>query len=191
MTPTKKEQTHDRILDHASRAIRRAGYEGVGVAALMKEAGLTHGGFYAHFDSRESLVVEALERATRETLARMTAVMDDAAPGKAIEALAERYLHDSHVKNPGDGCALASLGSETHRQPAGVKAVVRRQVKDFLRLVEEALPEGGDPEERRDRACVLLSALVGSLVIARAADNAEVSSELRGAVKRFAAKQAG
>jgi TetR/AcrR family transcriptional regulator, transcriptional repressor for nem operon len=191
MQPTKKEQTHERILDHASRAIRRAGYEGVGVAALMKEAGLTHGGFYAHFESRDDLVVEALSRATDQTLARMTEVVDTAASGKKIEALADRYLQDSHVKNPGEGCALAALGSETHRQPAAVRAVVRRQVKDFLALIERSLPEGGDADERRDRARLLLSALVGSLVIARAVDNAEMSKAVRGAVKRFAAEQAG
>lgn len=191
MTPTKKEQTHERIVDHASRALRRAGYDGVGVAALMKEAGLTHGGFYAHFDSREDLVVEALERAAAESLGRMSEVVAAAEPGRGIEVLADRYLHDSHVKNPGEGCALAALGSETHRQPSAVKAVVRRQVKDFLALIEKALPEGGDPDARRDQAHVVLSALVGSLMIARAVESPEMSKAVRGAVKRFAAEQAG
>jgi AcrR family transcriptional regulator len=157
----------------------------------MKEAGLTHGGFYAHFGSREDLVVEALERAAEESLSRMNEVVEAAAPGKEVVALADRYQSDSHAKNPDEGCALAALGSETHRQPAGVKSVVRRQVKDFLALIEKALPEGGDAEERRDQARLLLSALVGSLMISRAVDNAEMSKALRGAVKRFAAEQAG
>ena len=189
---TKGEETHERIVEHAARAIRRAGYEGVSVAEIMKAAGLTHGGFYAHFRSREALLVEALERAASETLGTLSAEVEVPPPEKRLEALVERYLSDVHVKKPEGGCSLAALGSETHRQAPEVRSIASRQTKTFLSLIERLLRETGEtgePAARRDEARVLLSALVGSLILARAVDDAELSRSLRGAVKRFAAKR--
>src|ERR1700747_2548298 len=105
---SRKEDTHERIVDIAARAIRRHGYAGVGVADIMKEAGLTHGGFYAHFGSRDALVVEALERAGAESIAKMTAEAEAAPDGTAIDVLVTRYLSDAHVNAPDAGCTLAA-----------------------------------------------------------------------------------
>jgi TetR/AcrR family transcriptional regulator, transcriptional repressor for nem operon len=186
---TKKAETHERIVEKAARAIRREGYDGVSVADIMKEAGLTHGGFYAHFDSRDDLVVEALERAASESLANLTAEVDGAPEGKGLATLAARYLSDAHVKEPEAGCTLAALGSETRRQPIGVRALAARHVKTFSSLIERLLPtrkgSSSQDEARRDEARVILSALVGSIVIARAVDNAELSKAFRAAVRRF------
>ena len=95
-TPGKKQITHERIVDTAARAIRRAGFNGVGVADIMKEAGLTHGGFYAHFASRDALAGEALDRAGRDSAQRLakSALLRRARGGSAFQAFVERYLSE-------------------------------------------------------------------------------------------------
>src|SRR5438477_9743768 len=108
---SKKEETRERILRAAARAIRKHGYEGVGVAEVMKEAGLTHGGFYAHFDSRDALLVEALERAGRESFdAVARAAERRSAKGvSAFRSLVETYLADRHLESLDTGCPVAAL----------------------------------------------------------------------------------
>src|SRR5271170_4642862 len=102
---SQKEATHERIVDVAARALRRNGYAGVGVADVMKEAGLTHGGFYAHFDSREALLVEALERAGRQSLAVTRAAELRAGKGvSGFRSLVETYLADDHLASLETGC---------------------------------------------------------------------------------------
>src|SRR5439155_9525196 len=93
-TTPKKEQTRERILRAAARAIRRHGYEGVGVAEVMKEAGLTHGGFYAHFDSRDALLAAAADQAGAESIEHLTRVIAAAKPGQELMALVDSYLSD-------------------------------------------------------------------------------------------------
>src|SRR3989441_1837395 len=87
-----KEATHDRIVEAAARAIRRSGYDGTGVADVMKDAGLTHGGFYAHFASREAMLAEAADRAGAEGVAAASRIAGTAAPGRAFQALLRAYL---------------------------------------------------------------------------------------------------
>ena len=99
-TPTRKELTHERIVNTASTIIRRSGYDGTGVADIMKEAGLTHGGFYAHFDSRNQLLAEAVDRAAADTLARMQRVTGRAAAADALGVFVDAYLSDGHVASP-------------------------------------------------------------------------------------------
>lgn len=188
--PGKKEATHERIVAEAARALRREGYDGVRVAEIMNEAGLTHGGFYAHFASRDALLVEAAERATSSSLEALGA-MAVARPGDeggGLAALAERYLSDAHTGRAESGCALAALASETPRQPREVRAVATRNVEAFVGLVERLLP--GCDDGRRDEARVVVAALVGALVLARAVDDPDLSRDLRGAVKRFARRKA-
>src|SRR3954454_22570441 len=92
-----KEATHDRIVDAAARAIRRSGYNGTGVADIMKDAGLTHGGFYAHFPSREAMLAEAADRAGRETVAMMERIVAGSPPREALQRMAQAYLSKAHV----------------------------------------------------------------------------------------------
>src|SRR5678815_5097210 len=111
---SKKEETRERILRAAARAIRKHGYEGVGVADVMHKAGLTHGGFYAHFESRDALLVEALERAGRESgEAVRRAIQGRAAKGvSAFRALVEAYLADEHLGSLETGCPVAALAAD-------------------------------------------------------------------------------
>src|SRR5437763_10390580 len=111
-----KEATHDRIVEAAARAIRRSGYNGTGVADIMKAAGLTHGGFYAHFPSREAMLAEAADRAGAEAVAASARIAGAAPPEQALEALVRAYLSKTHVEGAERGCPVAALGSEMPRQ---------------------------------------------------------------------------
>ena len=168
---SRKHETHERILDVAARAIRRNGYAGVGVADVMKEAGLTHGGFYAHFASRDALLVEALERAGQESsnnLARATE--KGAAKGKsAFRALVEAYLSDDHLASIETGCPVAALGSDMPRQSDAVRDASAARVQRLVAGVRAKLPAG-----QRTAASLVAGTLVGALQLARAlGDNAE------------------
>src|SRR4249919_3175078 len=140
-----KEETHDRIVDAAARAIRRSGYGGTGVADIMKDAGLTHGGFYAHFDSREAMLAEAADRAGADTVATMTRVADAAPPDQALQAIIRAYLSKAHVEAVETGCAVAALGSEMPRQAPQVRRAATRRIKEMIDLVARQSPDWGQP----------------------------------------------
>ena len=168
---SRKEETHERIVDIAARAIRRNGYAGVGVADVMKEAGLTHGGFYAHFDSRDALIVEALERAGRQSSEAVTrAAQSHAGDGvSAFRSLVETYLADVHLASLETGCPVAALGCDMPRQSDAVREASTARVQRLIAAVRATLP--GAP---RATASVVAGTLVGSLQLARAlGDNAE------------------
>jgi AcrR family transcriptional regulator len=164
-TPTRKELSHHRIVDVAARAVRRAGYRGVGVADIMKEAGLTHGGFYAHFESRDAMLVEAMQRAGRDNLASLSEGMERRLRqgGTRFRALIETYLHDAHIARTEDGCVIAALASEMTRQHEAVRDEARRRVAAMVDLVRAALPSGTEDRE----AVVVASTMVGALQLAR------------------------
>jgi len=163
---TKKELSHVRIVDVASRAIRRAGYRGVGLADIMKEAGLTHGGFYAHFESRDSLLVEAMEHAGLENLASLTEAIERRVSKGAsrFRALVESYLNDTHMKRFENGCVVASLVSEMPRQPDTVRDEARRRVNVMIDLVASVLPKGTD----KCVAPLVTATMIGALQMSRA-----------------------
>ncbi len=165
MSPSRKDLSHDRIVEAASKAIRRAGYRGVGVADIMKEAGLTHGGFYAHFDSRDALIVEAMARAGQDNIASLTQVIERrlSRGGSRFQALVETYLHEAHMARTEDGCIIAALSSEMTRQEEVVRDEARRRVDAMVAMVHAALPEGADADE----AAVVTATMVGALQLAR------------------------
>ena len=172
IAPNRKALTHERILDTAARVIRRTGFQGVGVADIMKEAGLTHGGFYAHFPSRDALMAEALAHAGRQSAERIARgnATREARGASAFRALVEGYLSERHLSGTENGCAVAALASEMPRQSAEVRAAATQRVRSLIDLVAKALPEGADP----GRAAAVASQLVGALLLARAlGDNAE------------------
>jgi len=177
---SKREQSHHRIVEAASRAIRLNGYAGVGVADVMKEAGLTHGGFYAHFDSREALLVEAIEHAG----AMGAAMLDERIAARALEtgsplqALIDIYLSAEHLAQPEHGCVVGALAGEMPRQVDAVRAASAGRVDRLVRRVALALPDGADP----GLAGVIAGALVGNLQLARVqGDNAQGRAQLAAA----------
>ncbi|HEX3762010.1 MAG TPA: TetR/AcrR family transcriptional regulator [Kofleriaceae bacterium] len=180
-----KAETHERIVETAGRAIRAHGYDGASVADVMKQAGLTHGGFYAHFASREAMLEEAIDRAADDGRGRLRAVADRAEPGHALEAIIASYLSDRHVEHPESGCTLAALGSETRRQAPALRRIATRQVGGLADLIAAQLP-GGDTADNRDRALATLCGMVGALSLSRAVDDPALARALRDAVARAA-----
>ena len=176
--PSRKEATHERIVDTAARAIRRSGYDGAGVAEIMKEAGLTHGGFYAHFDSREEMLAEAADRAGADTVATMARVAAAAPPEQALKALLRAYLSKAHIESVETGCAVAALGSEMPRQATRVRRAATRRIKEMIDLVARQSPDWGQPGAH-ERALVTMATAVGALVLARAVDDPKLSNALR------------
>ena len=172
-----KEVTHERILDVAARAIRRSGYGGTSVADIMKEAGLTHGGFYAHFRSREAMLAEAADRAGAESVAASTRVVAAAPPEQALEALLRAYLSTEHVNNAEMGCPIAALGSETPRQVPEVRRAATRRIKEMIDVVARLLPDWGRPGAH-ESALVTVATAVGALLLARAVDDPKLSDAL-------------
>ena len=183
--PSRKEATHERIVRAAARAIRRSGYSGTGVADIMKAVGLTHGGFYAHFASREAMLAEAADQAGAESVATLTRVAAAAAPQNALRSMMEFYLSKAHVEHAETGCPMAALGSEMPRQAAKVRRAATRRIKEVIDVVIRHSPDRGTPGAY-EHALVTVAAMVGTLVLARAVDDPKLSAALRDAsLKHF------
>src|SRR5215213_8714998 len=176
--PSRKEATHERIVEAAARAIRRSGYGGTGVADIMKDAGLTHGGFYAHFDSREAMLAEAADRAGAESVARSARIAAAAPPQQALQALLRAYLSKEHVEGAETGCAVAALGSEMPRQAPEVRRAATRRIKEMIDLVARQSPDWGLPGAH-EHALVTVATAVGALLLARAVDDPRLSDAVR------------
>jgi AcrR family transcriptional regulator len=176
----RKDVTHERIVEAAGRAIRRSGYDGTGVAEIMKEAGLTHGGFYAHFASREAMLAEAADRAGADGVAAVARIAAAAPPKQAREALLSAYLSEAHVKGVETGCAVAALGSEMPRQAPDVRRAATRRIKEMIDLVARESPDWGK-RGAHEHALVTVATMVGALVLARAVDDSRLSDALRDA----------
>ena len=191
-SPSKKEQTRERILRAAARAIRKHGYEGVGVAEVMKDAGLTHGGFYAHFATRDALLAAAAEQAGAESSESLSRAVARAKPGEELMALVDTYLSDRHVEAPehGLGCAIAAAGSEVPRQHAEVRRAVGRRIKELIGLVERQFPEWGK-QAAHEKAMAIVSNLVGALTLARAVDDPQLSKAIRKSAREVIRAAAG
>lgn len=184
---SRKEITHTRIVETAARAIRRSGYDGTGVADIMKEAGLTHGGFYAHFASRDAMLAEAADRAGEETIAIAKKIFAEVPEDQALQALMQVYLSNEHMANIETGCSLAALGSEMPRQAPEVRKASTCRIKEMIGLIKNKLAGQSNAYEK---ALVMVSTMVGTLLLSRAVDDAELSEDFRqAALKHFDAKE--
>ncbi|MFL6603536.1 MAG: TetR/AcrR family transcriptional regulator [Steroidobacteraceae bacterium] len=182
-----KEATHERILETAARAIRRSGYDGTSVADIMKEAGLTHGGFYAHFASREAMLAEAADRAGAESIAASTRIAASSPPGQALQNLLRAYLSKEHVEGAEMGCPIAALGSEMPRQAPEVRRAATHRIKEMIDVVARLSPDWGQPGAHEE-ALVTVATAVGTLLLARAVDDPKLSDSLiKAALKRLVA----
>ncbi|MEC5405979.1 TetR/AcrR family transcriptional regulator [Paraburkholderia sp. MPAMCS5] len=185
-TASRKEITHERIVEVAARAIRRSGYAGTGVADIMKEAGLTHGGFYAHFPSREVLLAEAADRAGAEAVARSEQIAASVPPEQALPSMVRAYLSKEHREAIETGCPVSALGSEMPRQAPVVRRAATRRIKEMIDVVARQLPDWGQPGAH-EQALMTVATMVGTLVLARAVDDPKLSdSFLEAALKKFA-----
>jgi TetR/AcrR family transcriptional regulator, transcriptional repressor for nem operon len=167
-----KAASHERIVKAASRRIRRDGIDHVSVAELMQQAGLTHGGFYRHFDSRDELVAEAVAEALAQGSRRVRPSAERGQPA-ALAAIIDGYLTPLHRDKPETGCAVAALATDIARGDQPARAAYSRQVRSYIEVLTELTPDGNP-----DRAHLILAALIGALLLARAVDDPSLSDEI-------------
>jgi len=179
-----KSETHEKILAAAARSFREHGSELNGIGQVMKELGLTKGGFYRHFESKGDLYAAAVARAFEELGNRLVSVAQAAGKGRELRAVIEDYLSIKHLNAPGSGCPLAALAPEIARQPLGIR---RRINESMLAYRERMLPyvTGRSVEEKRARFFVLFPGMAGVLVAARAIADPQGRERMLAAAKSF------
>jgi len=173
-------ENRERIVQVAAKLFRERGFDGIGVADLMKAAGLTHGGFYGHFGSKEDLAAEASDRALKDIQQYWSGVIDKN-PDEAFSTIVNRYLSEGHRDTPGKGCLVAALGSDLGRQARPVRRVVTDGIQAFIGQLMQLVPGKLKPARRR-RALTDFAAMVGAVTIARAVDDPALSKDVLDAV---------
>jgi TetR/AcrR family transcriptional repressor of nem operon len=181
-----REETHARIVDEAARAFRENGIEGVSIGDLMARLGLTHGGFYAHFENKDVLAAEACERAATEGQELLYRGTERLSRDEALLTVIRRYLSRTHRDHPENGCAAAAMGSEMRRASPVVRSMFSRVVTAIATRFRAVLPEGAT----QDDALGMLATMVGGMVLARAVDDPALSDRILQAARRFAAEGA-
>jgi TetR/AcrR family transcriptional repressor of nem operon len=176
-TPEHKAETHARIVRKASVRLRERGAHGVGVADLMKEAGLTHGGFYAHFPSREALVIEAFSDAMDRSTERWRKALAELAPDKRLPAVVDHYLSPQHRDDVGHGCAVPALGAEIARESPKTRKAFAAKMESMVDVFADHIPDVPRKIARK-RAAAMIATLMGTVVMARIAGSGEFSDEI-------------
>ena len=172
-----KFQTHARIVKRASVKLREKGAHGIGVADLMKEAGLTHGGFYAHFDSRDALMIEAFTHAMDRSTEHWRKQSEGTPAEKRLSAIVNGYLSAEHRDNPGQGCAVPALAAEIARESAKTRKAFAVRMQQMVEILAGQF-RGLTPRAARKQAMATLATMMGSLVMARVAGSGEFSDEI-------------
>jgi len=179
-----KDAVRDRIVEAASRALRQHGLEGIGIPALMKLAGLSHGGFYGHFEDRDELVVAAVEYAAQETA---SSVFKE---GASISSIADAYLSVRHCERREHGCVVAALAAESPRQPASVRHAFGRITHGFLALVERALHSQRPKSPPSDDALAAAATIVGAIVLSRSVEDPALAERILVSAKKAVTSRA-
>lgn len=176
--PNHKAETRKRIVRRAAAEFRARGINGIGVAELMSKAGLTHGGFYAHFESKEALLEAALETALEETRERLRTDFDAAPEDARGKAVMDAYLAAAHRDRPERGCAIVSLGSEVARLSPKLRRHFDVHVDALLHLVAGVDEDAEIEESQREAAMRQLAMMVGALVLSRTVRSKKFSEEI-------------
>ena len=180
-----KQETHARIVRKASVRLREKGAHGVGVADLMKEAGLTHGGFYAHFDSRDALVIEAFAYAMDRSMEHWRRAFQQIPPEKRLPMMVDAYLTPVHRDDPGHGCAVPTLGAEIARENPKTRKAFAAKLEQMIDMMAEQIPHASGNAARK-RAAATLATMMGTLVLSRIAGTNEFSDEILAAGREAA-----
>src|ERR1700676_2382493 len=175
-----KLETHARIVRKASVRLREKGAHGIGVADLMKEAGLTHGGLYAHFDSREALVIEAFAYAMDRGREHWRKLAEKVPPNKRFTTIVDSYLTPIHRDDPGHGCAIPTLGAEIARESPKTRKAFAAKLEQMIEMLAAQVPELPRKAARK-QAMAAIATMMGTLVLARIAGSGEFSDEILGA----------
>src|SRR4029077_19355426 len=176
-----KAQTRARLLKKASEDFREKGLKGTGIAKLMGQMRLTHGGFYGHFANKSDLVMAAINKMFEETIDHMQRSIDKNPRGKEVSGIVDGYLSPEHRDHPEHGCLLPVLAPEIAHQPKSIRKGYTRGFTEQISRLAQFMP-GVDDEERRQNAQVLLAGMAGTMMFARAVDDPKLSDQiLRGA----------
>jgi TetR/AcrR family transcriptional repressor of nem operon len=178
MSADEKQKSHERILKAASQLFRERGIETTSVADVMKAAGLTHGGFYRHFASKEALVAAAFSHAVDEVLSEVEAAPAGPEHGAARDQYVARYLSAEHVADRGQGCPLAAMGAEIARLDGAAEAEASDAVVRMARLL------AADERGATDKGVATMALLLGTITLARLAKNQELADRVLGVGKR-------
>ncbi|WP_074767367.1 TetR/AcrR family transcriptional regulator [Paraburkholderia fungorum] len=183
-----KAESRQRVLETAARQIRENGIEALGVADCMRSAGLTHGAFYGHFDSRDALIVEALEYAVAQSRKRIAALgrTGGLKAKEPLRAIAESFLSDRHIKNPGTGCALCALAGEARHASPEVRERLTAYVHSLASQIAQLL--AGHSESA---ALGIVATIVGAVTLARAVDDKELARSILSASLDLIVAQGG
>src|ERR1700736_4812084 len=175
-----KLETHARIVRKASVRLREKGAHGIGVADLMKEAGLTHGGFYAHFDSPEGLVIGGFAYAMCRGREHGRKHAEKVPPNKRFTTIVDSYLTPIHRDDPGHGCAIPPLGAEIAREAPKTRKAFAAKLEQMIEMFAEQLPDVPRKVARK-QAMAAVATMMGTIVLARVASSGELSDEILGA----------
>lgn len=179
-----KRETHARIVAAAARRFRAEGISGVGIGELMGEAGLTHGGFYAHFDNKDALVAEACTDGLAQSRETLIHAVREAPKDQRLAKFIDLYLSTEHRDHPEAGCVMPTLAGEVARSSSGVRAAFTRAYGDYRDALAALLHESGaadgegEASEAQNKAMVLLAGLAGTMLLARAVDDPALSERM-------------
>jgi TetR/AcrR family transcriptional repressor of nem operon len=186
-SPEHKAENHEKILSMAARSFREHGAESSGIGTVMKKAGLTKGGFYRHFGSKDDLFVDAVTRAFDEMGAGMVEAAKAAPEGKGLQAIIERYLSAEHANSPGMGCAVAALGPELARKPLSVRKRIERSLESYRERLLPFVP-GETREEKLGKFHLLFPSMAGVLTSARVTSSPERRERILSEARKFFVK---
>ena len=183
-----KQETRQKVVKAAAAAVRAKGPDGVGVAEIMAEAGLTHGGFYAHFPNKEALVAAAIEEAFGQSRRRFARMTEGMSSDEALTTFVDAYVSVDHRNNPQRGCPISTLSNDLPRQGPLVRAAFDAGVANLIGRLEGWLPEQ-DPSARRSLASSMMAEMAGAVALARAvADEAMAENLLEASRARIKAR---
>ncbi len=166
-------ENREKILQVAGVLFREKGFDGIGVADIMKAAGMTHGGFYGHFESKEELALEVSRALIEKVKIRWNEIVASA-PERPLDALLNHYLSRCSVDDPGGSCVFASLAQEVSRSRGAVRETFNDGLSMLVDILSEIVP-GKTREERREKGFATLSAMMGAVILARAVESRELS----------------
>lgn len=164
--PGHRAETRRKIVKDAARRLRAEGLSGAAVSTVMKDAGLTHGGFYKHFGSKEDLVLESVRQAFREIGGFLSSIAEKSAPGTAWKAIVRTYLSAEHCEHPEGGCPVAALASELARAGKGMKAQIHREMENYKSRLAPFMP-GRRAADKERAFTLMISTMLGAVTIAR------------------------
>ena len=177
-----KERTHRRIVERASRQFRAEGMNGPGVAKLMKASGLTVGGFYKHFDSRDDLFAEAMDESVREMGEMLTSWSKEYSPTEFWKEIVKKYLSIEHCEDPGMGCPMAALAPDIARTPPAIRRRIRNSMETYKQQIVKFMA-GASASEKQKNFALIFTTMVGAVSVARTLSDREQKEQLLGLVR--------